>query len=60
MSGVTFEWSGNNVIVRRLNGNYIMTVRNARDAYHSGSDVVVIGSSYETITFDAHGFKHVG
>ncbi len=60
MTGVTFEWSGNDVIVRKINGNYLTTVRCAKDAYHSGSDVIVVGSSYQIIRFDAQGFRHFG
>ena len=55
--GVGFEWIGKDVVIRSLSGNYLYTVRNAKTAYHQGSDIIVRGSSYETILFTADGIR---
>lgn len=56
--GIRFEWVNNDVIIRSLSGNYLYTVRFARDAYHSGDDIIVIGNTMNRIRFDKHGFRH--
>lgn len=57
--GVKFEWvnGGKDVVIRSLSGNYLYTVKNARDAYHDGSSIVVRGNCYETIRFSSNGTR---
>ena len=57
--GVKFEWvnGGKDVVIRSLSGNYLYTVKNARDAYHQGSDIIVRGNGYETIKFSSNGTR---
>lgn len=57
MVGVTFEWSGKDVIVRSLYGRHIYTVPNAKKAYYDGEDIVVIGNFYNKIRFTKDGIR---
>ncbi len=54
---VRFEWSGNNVIVRTVFGNYCGTVVQARDAYHDGDSVVVISNTGQQVVFSPNGIR---
>lgn len=50
MPRYTFEWNGANVVIRTLpSKNYYRTVLNAKDAYHDGAAIVVIGACNEVI-----------
>ena len=55
--GVGFEWVGKDVVIRSLSGNYLYTVKNAKTAYYQGSDIIVRGSSYETLLFTVDGIR---
>ena len=57
MLGVTFEWEGNDVIIRSLYGRRIYTVPNAKKAYYDGEEIVVIGNFYNKIRFTKDGIR---
>lgn len=54
---VRFRWQGSDVVIETISGNYLYTVRQARDAYHQGSDIIVRGNSYETIKISSNGTR---
>ena len=58
-NGVKFEWvnGGKDVVIRSLSGNYLYTVKNAKDAYHEGGCIIVRGNCYETIRFSPNGIR---
>ncbi|MCQ2562015.1 MAG: hypothetical protein MJ158_00100 [Alphaproteobacteria bacterium] len=54
---IKFEWSGSDVLIKTITGNQLYTIRQARDAYHDGSDIVVISSTMSQIRFTKDGIR---
>ena len=53
MPRYTFQWDGSDVVIYTLpSNNYWRRVKWAKDAYHDGQAIVVIGSCNEVITFE--------
>lgn len=54
---IRFRWQGSDVVIETISGNYLYTVRQARDAYHDGSDIVVISNTMSRIRFTKEGIR---
>lgn len=60
---VTFRWINNNkdVEVRSINGNYLYTYHQARDAYRGpDGSVVIITNTLSPVRIDSNGCRHFG
>lgn len=55
---IKFEWQGADVIIKTNTNNYLYTVKNARNAYHEGQDIMVISSAMSQIRFTKDGIRH--
>lgn len=53
MLGVTFEWEGNDVVIRSLYRRRIYT----KKAYYQDEDIIVIGNFYNKIRFTKDGIR---
>lgn len=52
MPRYTFAWNGPDVVIYTLpSRNYYRKVLNAKDAYHDGATIVVIGACNEVLRF---------
>ena len=54
---IRFRWQGSDVVIETISGNYLYKVRQARDAYHEGSDIVVISNTMSRIRFTKEGIR---
>ncbi len=53
MPRYTFQWDGSDVVIYTLpSRNYWRRVKWAKDAYHDGKAIVVIGNCNEVIRFE--------
>lgn len=56
-NGITFEWVGQNVIIKSFSGAKLYTVQNARSARFEGENIIVRGNCFETIKFSPNGTR---
>lgn len=54
---IRYKWQGNDVVIETVTGNYLYKVSNARDAYHDGTDIVVVSSTMSYIKFTKDGIR---
>lgn len=53
-----YRWRGDDLLIKRREGGTAFKIRNAKNAWHEGDDVMVISSLDHKIRIDPFGIKH--